>query len=347
MFATALTGTVFVLLTGGAISSQGPQFSVTVDSARHEITIRSGPYIVPAGMGHHGDHHAVGHETPLFGFPWPVKGWLRGFRIEVEDGHGRAVHSELLHHMNLLHLDRRQLIDAAAERVLASGQETAPVLLPSSVGIPLAYGARLGLVAAWFNDTASEVPDVWLRVVFRFSPSTLVPAPLDVLPVGFDVGYAVGTSDAYDLPPGRSIKAREFVMPLDARLLAAGGHLHQYGVSVRLEEAESGRIVVELKPETEPGGEIRRMPVKLLGVSGAGLRLHAGRRYRIVGEYDNRSGITIPEGAMAVMAALLRPDCILCWPRINRDDGHYTMDLATLPGDGWAGINWLEAVSSD
>lgn len=33
----------------------------------------------------------------------------------------------------------------------------------------------------------------------------------------------------------------------DARLLAVGGHLHQYGVSVRLEEVESGRIVVELK----------------------------------------------------------------------------------------------------
>lgn len=340
MFAILLAGTAVALL------SQSPGFSVTVDSGHHEITIRSGPYNVPAGTGQHGDHHAMGHETPLFGFPWPVKGRLRGFRIEVDDGQGRPLPREMLHHMNLLHFDRRQLLDAAVERVLATGQETAPVLLPSSVGIPLAYGARLGLVAAWFNNTVNEIPDVWLRVVFRFSPSTLVPAPLDVLPVGFDVGYAVGTSDAYDLPPGRSIKAREFVMPLNARLLAVGGHLHQYGVSVRLEEAESGRIVVELKPETEPGGEIRRMPVKLLGVSGAGLRLHAGRHYRIVGEYDNRSGITIPDGAMAVMAALLRPDCLRCWPRIDLTDSHYAMDLATLPGDGWGGTNWMESTGN-
>jgi hypothetical protein len=343
---------MFVLLITAAILGAngpgigGPGLTVSVDSRRQEITLRSGPYMVPAGIGH-GDHHTTGHQTPLFGFAWPVNGWLRGFRVEVTDGQGRKLPREMLHHMNLLNLDRRQLLDAAVERVLAVGQETEPVLLPSSVGIPLDYQTRMGIVAAWSNPGHSDLEDVWLTVVFRFVPDRLVPRPLAVLPVGVDVGYAVGQSDAYDLPVGRSMRAREFVMPLDARLLAVGGHLHRFGVSLRLEDMETGRVLVELKPEHGAGGEILRMPHRLLGVSGDGIRLRAGRRYRVVGEYNNVSGVMYPHGAMAVMATLMRPDCLRCWPSIDATEAHYMMDLATLPGDGWAGINWLEPASSE
>ena len=221
------------------------------------------------------------------------------------------------------------------------------MLLPSSVGIPLDVDARLGLVAAWSNTTNADVEDVWLRVVFRFTPSRMVPAPIAVLPVGFDVGYAVGTTDAYDLPPGHSIKAREFIMPINARILAVSGHLHRHGVAVRLEDVESGRVLVDLRPVKTVEGAIEQMPVRLLGIRGEGLRLRAGRRYRVVGEYDNTSDVTIPGGAMAVMATLVRPDCLQCWPAIEDSDPHFARDLATLPGAGWAGTNWLEPSSTD
>lgn len=339
VFAMALLAT----LGGGTISpDEGkPGFIVTVDSARHEVVILSGPYALPAmmGEGHHG-HHMEGHATPLFGFAWPVTGWLRGFSVAVVDGSGRPRPRELLHHMNLLNLDRRQLLDPAVERVLAAGQETGPVMLPASVAIPLDPGARLGLMAAWHNPGMDDIGDVWLKVTLRWTPANQNPRPIAVLPVAFDADYQVATSDAYDLPAGRSFQSREFVMPIDGHLVMAGGHLHDYGIALRLEEVESGKVILELKADTTDEGALREVERKLPGVAGDGIALRAGRRYRVVGEYHNTSGRAIPDGAMAVIGGLFVPRCMECWPGIDRSDPAFQRDLATLPGDGWAGQDW-------
>jgi hypothetical protein len=331
-----------LLLANGFVASPDPQFIVMVDSARHQIIILSGPYHLPAGAGRvdHGDHHASNLETPLFGFQWPVRGWFRGFTIEVEDGSRRSLSLDLLHHVNLMNLDRRQLIYQSVERLVAAGPEHPSVMLPRSVGIPLEPGGRLGLMAAWANPGREEMRDLWLRVVLHWTPATMTPRPLDVLPVGIDVDYVVGTSDAYDLPPGRSRRSHEFVMPMSGRFLVMGGHLHQHGLAVRLEEVESGRVLIELKPERDSSGQIRRMPTRLLGVTGAGLRLVGGRRYRLVGEYDSPYSETQPNAAMAVMAGIFAPDDPKQWPTIDPNDATFRHDLATLPGAGWAGEAW-------
>lgn len=323
-------------------SQAKPDFIVTVDSARHEVTILSGPYVLPAmmGEGHHG-HHVEGHETPLFGFAWPVSGWLRGFRIAVVDGAGRPLARGLLHHLNLLNLDRRQLLDPAVERVLAAGQETGPVMLPGTVAIPLDPGTRLGLMAAWRNPGMDDIGDVWLRVTFRWTPVSRNPRPIAVLPVAFDADYQVATSDAYDLPAGRSFRSREFTMPIDGHLIAAGGHLHDYGIALRLEEVETGRVVLELKAVTAEDGTLHDVEKKLPGVRGDGIALAGGRRYRVVGEYNNTSGRAIPDGAMAVIGGLFVPRCRRCWPGIDPSDAAFQRDLATLPGEGWAGQDWV------
>ncbi|MEP7324982.1 MAG: hypothetical protein ABI836_03450 [Gemmatimonadota bacterium] len=324
-----------------------PGFSVVVDSARHEVRVVTGPYVLPAmmGEGHHGNHHAEGHETPLFGFAWPVSGGLRGFSVEVMDGSHRPLPQTLLHHLNVLNLDRRQLLQPAVERVVATGQETRPVLLPPSIAIPLPLGARMAMMAAWKNPGMTDLHDVWVQLTFRWSPADLVPRPQPVLPVALDADYEVGTSDAYDLPMGHSLKTREFVMPIDGRLVAVGGHLHDYGVALRLEEVATGRVILELKAEVAPDGRLRDMPRKLPGVSGPGLALRAGRRYRVVGEYNNTSGRVIPDGAMAVIGGLFAPRCMRCWPGIDPTDASFVRDLATLPGAGWAGKKWLETPS--
>jgi hypothetical protein len=323
-----------------------PDFIVTVDSARREVVIQSGPYALPAmmGEGHHG-HHMEGHATPLFGFAWPVTGWLRGFSVAVVDGSGRPLPRELLHHMNLLNLDRRQLLDPAVERVLAAGHETGPVLLPASVAIPLGPGTRLGLMAAWHNPGMETVDDVWLKVTLRWTPANQNPRPIAVLPVAFDADYQVATSDAYDLPAGRSFQSREFIMPIDGHLVIAGGHLHDYGIALRLEEVETGRVILELKADTTDAGTLCEVGRKLPGVRGEGIALRAGRRYRVVGEYNNTSGRLIPEGAMAVIGGLFVPRCMRCWPGIDPGDAAFQRDLATLPGDGWTGEDWVHDAS--
>jgi hypothetical protein len=67
-----------------------PPLQVRVDARRHEIVLRLGPFALPAipsMAGHEAmHHHAV--ELPVYRFALPVGGWLRGFRIVVQDEQG-------------------------------------------------------------------------------------------------------------------------------------------------------------------------------------------------------------------------------------------------------------------
>ena len=49
-----------------------------------------------------------------------------------------------------------------------------------------------------------------------------------------DVNLTVGGSNTFDVPPGKSSKSYEFSLPVGGRLLGVGGHMHDYGVRVRL-----------------------------------------------------------------------------------------------------------------
>jgi hypothetical protein len=47
-----------------------------------------------------------------------VDGWFRGFRVELTDAAGRPVSSRVIHHMIMVNFSRRQLVYAAAERLM-------------------------------------------------------------------------------------------------------------------------------------------------------------------------------------------------------------------------------------
>jgi len=82
-----------------------------------------------------------------------------------------------------------------------------------------------------------------------------------------DVNYNRVT-DSYDLPAGRSSKSYEFTMPLTGRVLAIGGHVHDYAEFVSLEEVESGKTIIMLKVETAPSGLLLKMPREYYGIRG-------------------------------------------------------------------------------
>lgn len=286
-------------------SASVPVLSVRVDSSRREVVVAAGPFSVGGGGGHH-DH--AGHRPMLLPFSWPVGGWLRGVTIEIADGKGRPLSRRLLHHLNIVNLERRQLVQPTYERLLAVGQETGDLLLPAGVGVPIAGQSRLALLVAWDQSAAHEPDPVGLTVRFRWVPSNTSPKPVDVLPLPLDVGFEAGGSDAYDLPPGQSERRLDFVVPVTGRILAIGGHLHDYGLSVRLEDPSSGRILVELRPDVDAGGRVRKMPIRVPGATGDGIELRAGRTYRVVARYDNPTGNPLADGAMALMVGIFAPD---------------------------------------
>jgi hypothetical protein len=73
----------------------------------------------------------------------------------------------------------------------------------------------------------------------------------------------------------------------------------------------------------------------LYGVSGSGVRLRAGRRYRVEAVYRTPSGQLLPQGGMGVMVGIFAPDDPKRWPALDRAHPEFLADLAELDRKGW------------
>jgi hypothetical protein len=333
-------------LIGGADAPPPPPVHIAIDSSRHELTITSGPYNLP-NMPPMDDNAmmdlGMSHDTPLQRFEWPVDGWFRGYRVTLTDGHGNTVPRHVMHHMIMVNFSRRQLLYSAAERLMGAGTENdGEVSVPKTIGVPMSPGTKLGMYVAWHNDTGKDLDGVYLNITMLWTPKNQNPQPVNALPIYMDVNLTVGGTNTFDVPPGHSVKAYDFTLPVGGRLLGVGGHMHDYGSRVRLEDAVTGKVLTEVVAERKPDGKLVKMSRKLFGVSGDGLKLKAGHRYRVVGEYDNPTGETRVKGAMAHMVGLFVPDDMKRWPAIDPQDPTYQRDLASLQGRGHGAMTGME-----
>jgi hypothetical protein len=321
------------LVTDTARIPPDPGVTITVDSSRKELILTAGPFDLPNMPPM--DEHAMmdpgmSHDTPIQHFDWPIQGWLRGFALELRDSQGNPVPRRVLHHMIMVNFSRRMLLYSAPERLFGAGTETGDVAVPKTVGVPMEPGMELGLYVAWHNDTGKDLAGVEMTLRILWTPKNQTPPPVNSMPIYMDVNLTVGGSNTFDVPPGRSEKAHEFVLPVGGRLLGVGGHLHDYGVAVRLEDAESGKVLAEVKAARDSAGKVSKVSRKLFGVIGDGLKLKRNHRYRVVGEYDNPTGETLIRGAMAHMSGLFAPEDMGQWPRIDPSDPDYQRDLVAL-----------------
>jgi hypothetical protein len=318
------------LVSAASAHAQVP-VQVRVDSARREVVITAGPYRLPANPP--GAHEGMGHEPEdvlVEQFAWPLTTWIRGFRLAIVDGAGRPLPRGLMHHMSMMNFDRRELVYPIVERLLGAGRETGDIVFPRTVGIPLTAGHRLGLYIMWDNQTGTEVPDAYLRLSIPWISPRQVPKPVVALPFMVDVNFVFGGGgNSYAIPAGRSTRTYDFSVPLDGRLLAAGGHLHDYGASLRLEDTRSGKTLVRIRPKRTPEGRVVGMSRQLFGTRGRGPQLRADRTYRLVVEYDNPTGGPLPHG-MGSIAGLFVPDDIRRLPSFDPDDPAYRADVAWL-----------------
>ena len=320
-------------------SCKGPDAPVrtVVDSAKHAVIITLGPCVVPAlgamdmpGMGMSDMEmmeHGPGHEDVRVHFRWPADVWMRSFDLKLFDkNHQRLNQPTTMHHMELLNFDRRQVIYHMVERVFGMGEETGGAKVPKSIGLPLEAGMDMALYVMWNNHTDKPIDGVTFQLTIDYSPRNLAPRPTIVLPFKTDVNLHPGYGDAFDLPPGGGSKSSVFTMEVSGRLLAVGGHLHDYGKELRLEDVETGKVLAQVNAERKPGGEVTGVSHGLYGVFGRGPHLVAGRRYRIVAVYQGSPTDSI-RGAMGLMGGIFAPDHYRKWPKIDRTDPAYIIDL--------------------
>src|SRR5260370_21638187 len=93
-----------------ALLSRGAAQEITLDSARHTVVMRAGPFMAePAEHSEHYGHAGMmDSDDPVRRFTWPCNAWLRGFALRLEDAEGREVPLPLVSPLTVLNLARRQ-----------------------------------------------------------------------------------------------------------------------------------------------------------------------------------------------------------------------------------------------
>jgi hypothetical protein len=324
-----LSGVAAVIFTGARAPAA---VTVTVDSIHREVVVSAGPFDLPpmdpgmAGMHHEHDPHG---NSAMLRFEWPVDAYLTGFDVELFDADGHTLPRETLHHLIGVNYDRRQLVYPALERTFGWGSETEKVSLPAAVGVPMTLGQHLGFYVAWHNDTGREIRGA--RLLIRIPYASKRTIKVAVLPFYVDVRNVIGGVTTFLVPTGRSQQAYEFTVPVSGRMIAIGGHVHDYGVALRLEDAETGKVLVRLKAKRDAAGHVLSVPRFIWGFHDDALPLAAGHRYRVVSEYDNTSGHPVAAGGMGHLNGAFEPDDLARWPRLDPSDPELQRDIAALP----------------
>ena len=242
---------------------------------------------------------------------------------------GTALAHGMVHHVGLANYSRRELLYPMVERLMAVGKETPRVSLPGNVGVPLARGDTLGLYSAFHDVDGKTVERAYVIVTLPWIPAGHA-NPIDVMPFFADVNSVIGGTSAWDLPPGKSEKRRSSRCRWAARILALGGHVHDYARSVRLEDAENGKVLVRLNTKLTSDGHLIALGKRVFGFHEEGLPLLANHRYRVVAEYDNPTGRVLKQGGMASMAGAFVPDDVREWPKLDPTNADVLRDIASV-----------------
>lgn len=299
---------------------------ISMDRERGELVLEMQPVNIPPGDGHglH-DEHRGGQQPPTQYGTLPVSGWLHGYYVELVDARGNPVPRELLHHVNIIAPDRRELFSPIMQRMGAAGNETSPVSLPWFLGYPVERGDRILLGGMLHNPTKLSYDDVRIRVRMPITGGQRWVRPARVYPFYLDV-MPPASVHRFDLPPGRSERSWEGRPALSGRILGMGGHLHKYAVELRLEDRTTGELLWQTSPIVDDQGEVVGMPQHRLWWR-LGLRMRDDHVYRLTAVYHNPTGETIPEGGMGALGGVFMPTPGLPWPAADPSHGDYRLDV--------------------
>ena len=149
-----------------------------------------------------------------------------------------------------------------------------------------------------YNPTATSYDKVYLEVVIPFQDATESAAPRkNVYPAWMDV-KSCGNS-GYDVPAGKSEKSGIVTVKYDGVLLGLGGHLHDYGRQIVLQDVSRKETVATLDAKVDEKGQLESVPVKLF-VEEGGFKFSAGDVLKTSATYDNPTGKLLRDAAMGI-----------------------------------------------
>jgi hypothetical protein len=271
------------------------------EPAANRVTLRVGPLDLPANS----DHLAVA-QAPDFYWDVPFDGWLVAYHPAVVRETGEPIPGKVLHHVAFWNTGRSDfLCPNKEEHIFGAGGEMNDWPAMAGFGYRVAKGDRIRVNTMFHNPTAQSYPRAYLEVQVEYQRAGEGAPRRSVYPTWFDV-MECGNS-GYDLKPGRNVTTGEFTLGYSGILLGVGGHLHDYGQHLVLENAARNEGVARLEARLDPSGLIQAMPVVTFLERG-GYRLARGEKVRVTATYDNPTGKPMPDGAMGIVVGYFLPD---------------------------------------
>src|SRR5712664_1772987 len=307
--------------------AKGVTLDSKVDSNAHSVTLRMGPMNLPANT----DHMKMPQPPDLI-WAVPFEGWLLGYHPRLADSNGNTIPGTTLHHTAFWNENRADfLCPNKEEHIFGAGSEMTDWAELPGYGYHVQKGDRIRIETMMYNPTATSYDKVYLEVVIPFQAAGdgADPARKNAYPAWMDVA-SCGNS-GYDLPAGESTKSGTVTVKYDGVLLGVGGHLHDYGRQVVLQNSSRKETVATLNAKADAEGRLESVPVKLFLQEG-GYRFSANDVLKISAAYDNPTGKLLRDGAMGIAVGYFVPANDKAMAALRRK-AKPTHDMATMSHD--------------
>lgn len=271
------------------------------DEAQHTFTLRLGPLNLPANAGMNVA------QAPDLAWTAPLDAWFVAYHPRLVDGSGSALPGRLLHHVAVYDTAQRNyLCPKQPEHIFGAGGEMTNWPATPGLGYRVQKGDKIMVATMFHNDEAVSYPQTYLEIRIQYQPVVPGgPSLVAVRPVWFDV-MECGES-AYDLKPGRNVTTGNFTLSTGGKLIGVGGHMHDYGRELVLEDATRNQTIATLDAKLDPAGRLISIPIALFAETG-GLELAKGDDIRVTAVYDNPTGKYLHDGAMGIAVGYLIPE---------------------------------------
>ena len=275
--------------------AKGVTLDAKVDAARHTVTLSVGPMNLPA----HTSHMKM-PQPPDLVWEVPMDGWLLAYHPRLVDANG-AVPGTVLHHVAFWNENRADfLCPNKEEHIFGAGSEMTDWAEVPGYGYRVEKGDKIRVETMMYNPTATSYDKVYLEVQIPYADADSGSAAKmirNVYPAWMDVA-SCGNS-GYDLPAGKSEKTGMVTVKYDGMLLGVGGHLHDYGKQISLQDVSRKETVAILEAKADAHGHLESVPVKLF-VQEGGYKFAANDVLKISARYDNPTGKLLRDGAMGI-----------------------------------------------
>jgi hypothetical protein len=294
-------------------SATGVALNAISDANSHTITLRIGPMNLPANTS-----HMKMPQPPDLVWSIPITGWLLAYHAKLVDAAGHFVPGAVLHHVAFWNENRPDfLCPNKEEHIFGAGGELTDWAQIPGFGYRVEKGDQIRIETMIHNPTATTYENVYLEVSIPYAPfadtastdSASSAALKNFYPAWMDVA-ACGNS-SYDLPPGLSKKVGSVRVNYPGILLGVGGHMHDYGQQLTLENSAANssnpkKTVATLPAKADEQGHLLAIPVVTFLQTG-GYRCTAGDDLTISATYNNPTGNLLRNGAMGIVVGYFVP----------------------------------------